>query len=81
MRLLFLDFDCERGDKVFDKQQSRVFSLIKLITAVNLENIYERVAKRDCKLKLFYMHKQTKTVRSCNLIFLYTKSCHVLMSF
>ena len=45
------------------------------------KNIYERVAKRECKFILFYMDKQTKTVQSCDLIIFYPNSCRVLMSF
>ena len=47
------------------------FSLIKLITAVNLgmsKNIYVRVKKRDCKLTLFYNDKQTKTIKNFDLL-------------
>ena len=77
-------FRCKKVDKIFDRLESRVFSLTKLITVVNLglcKNIYMKVEKRDCKLTLFCMNKQTKTVKSCDFIILYTKNCRVLMSF
>ena len=40
---------CKKVDKIFDKLHAHVFSLIKLITTVNLRlsiNIYVRVEKR-----------------------------------
>ena len=45
------------------------------------KNFHVRVAKRDCKHTLFYMDKQIKTVKRVDLVILYTKSCHALMSF
>ena len=48
------------------------------VNLVLSKNIYARVEKRDCKVTLFYMDKQTRTVKSCDLIILFTKR---LMSF